>query len=206
MPKKTTKNNFDPKIIAVIFIGISTVIAFILGGFFLGQNPNPDLEDIKNNSVYKNSEYDFEITYPAEGKIISEQGKISYGKCGQAIRPEPMSSYNYVLAFDNYFMLTQQTFSGTIQEFIDSYPESNLFNTKTINVPGADEVVSISKKADTNPEDLMKSPFAYALRIIKKGNNMFTILGLQNDGNTNGCVPANDQERNKVIDSFRFIN
>lgn len=39
-------NKFDPKIFMVIFVGISAVIAFILGGFFLGQNPNVDVDQI----------------------------------------------------------------------------------------------------------------------------------------------------------------
>ncbi len=207
MPKKSNKNKFDPKIFLVIFVGISGVLAFILGGIFLGSSPNVDVDEVAGKtSVYKNNDYGFEITYPTEGQVIDANGKMTPGKCGATIKPTPISSYNYVLSFDNYFMVTEQDFDGSIAEFINSYPGYNLFNTKPIDVPGANEAVSISKKADATPEDLMKSPFAYTLRIIKKGNEMFMITGLQNYGNPGGCVPANDTARNKVIDTFKFTN
>lgn len=205
MPKKVNKNKLDPKIFFVIFVGISGAIAFILGGFYLGSNPQIEVNDVANEtSTYKNSEYGFEITYPSEGQVINEKGQMSFGKCGAAIKQTPISTYNYVLTFDNYFMVTVQNFEGSIAEYINSYPGYNLFVTKPIDVPGANEAVSITKMADANPEDLMKSPFAYTLKIIKKGNEMFQIVALQNTGNSGGCVPANDTDRNKVIDSFRF--
>lgn len=47
MLKKTeNKNKLDPKIFFLIFVGISAVIAFIIGGFYLGSNPDVDTDQV----------------------------------------------------------------------------------------------------------------------------------------------------------------
>lgn len=205
--KKNKRSNKKPHkllaLLGVILILTITALVFTKSDLIKNSEKNAEVK-YADMSTYTNADYGFEITYPTEGQVINSDGKMTPGKCGAAIKPTPISSYNYALSFDNYFMVTEQNFDGSIAEFINSYPGSNLFVTKPIDVPGANEAVSITKTADASPEDLMKSPFAYSLRIIKKGDEMFMIMGLQNDGNTNGCVPANNSERNKVIDTFRF--
>lgn len=202
---KKIKPSTNPNLIIFGSIAFFFVIAFLIGGFYFGNKEKNNKTSTTSELVtYKNPVYGFEITYPKQGQILNDKGQISNGVCGQAIKQEPMSSYNYVWAFDNYFMITEQTFDGTIQEFLNSYPNSNLFKSTPIKVPGATEAVSITTMPGAKPEDLAKSPFAYTLKIIKKGLGMFTILSLQNPGNINGCIPQNDQERDKVADTFKF--
>jgi len=156
--------------------------------------------------TYTNPTYRFSFQYPEYGMVVNSEGQMSEGVCGGAIEQQYMSTYPYILGVDNYFNITAQPFNGTIEQYINSYGVSSLYNTTPITVAGATEAIEINKKPNADPQDLMKSPFANTTRIYKKGNNIFTIMLLQNPGNTNGCVPHDNISINDVLTTFRFDN
>jgi hypothetical protein len=167
------------------------------------KNLIPPTEDW---STYTDSSYGFSFQYPTNGEVIDANGQMSPGTCGSAIKRQYISTYPYVLGVDNFFNITAQPFNGTIQQYMNSYGGSSLFDVKQIKVSGADEAVEISKKSNADPQTLMKSPFAYTDRIYKKGNNIFTVMLLQNYGNTGGCVPHDNIAIDEILNTLTFEN
>ena len=67
--------------------------------------------------TYTNNEYGFEITYPATGVILSEEG-MQEGECGNAIKLDTNKSTTNTILVDNFFGVKVVEWDKTIADYM----------------------------------------------------------------------------------------
>lgn len=166
--------------------------------------------ETENLKTYTDPKYGFSFKYPARGIVINNKGENESGFCGNAIKElqelpggQKVPDDSYDLLFDNFFYIRVLPWSGTISDYIAKQNATGLYNTKPIDNSGAEEALDIiSLKPDAKTEGY--PPLAYITNIYRYHGNLYIPMGLQNDGNSGGCVPFDPDTVHAVAASLNF--
>lgn len=156
--------------------------------------------------TYTNTKYGFQLTYPKYGEIqdpacFGAGGKCGpnhKGECGNGIEEvgEVNDSLPYI-AIDNFFGIYNESWSGTITDYIKQKDPTSIVDYTIINVPTADEAVKIKLH--------YSSPLSYFTYIFRKGSTLILFAVFQNSGNIEGCVTYDKSLNWDIEKSFSFI-
>ncbi len=147
--------------------------------------------------TYTNSQYGFQITYPSEGIVMSngcfgldsKQCTYNLNTCGNDIhfddQYQPVN--DRLLVVDNFFSVWITPISMSLSDYIKQMDPQQVYVYQTITGSNADEAVQI---IGLKPSVQLNGPppFPYIFSLYKKGNDLFSIRKLQNDGGVGGCV------------------
>lgn len=210
----------NPIKFVLIFVLILSVIAFVVGGFAIGQKEKssnqfctqeakkcPDGSWVSrtgpkcefapcpaptiNLKSYKNTKYGFELSYPAKG-IIQNGTDFSEGECGNVIK----ETGNNILV-DNLFKIQVVDWTKTIDDYLVGKGAKKIYEIKPIIGSNADEAIEIAgiKKGlevtSVGYPPLMNIPYIY-----KKGDNLFQIIYFLHASN-GGCINPKDLDHTK---------
>ena len=160
--------------------------------------PTPDLYTEATRSAtadwktYTNSKYGFSLKYPAKGEVrdpscIAEASCPAHiGECGLDI--EEMYDENPPgVSIDHLLSITIDPFSGSLAKYLKEKNADGKYDIQNVTVAAADEALKIGKpKPGVTFEGY--DPFGITSFLIKKGKNIYSIVGFQSVGHQ-GCLP-----------------
>lgn len=208
-----------------IFSGVLFLIAFLVGGFVLGNyqskkivlskitptlSPSPTL--VSDFKIYKNTKYGFELKYPPKG--ITQKGeKFLEIECGNAIKENVDNIF-----VDNLFKIQIVDWNRTLDDYLIAKGAKNIYEFKPILNSGAEEAVEVvGIKKGLEVVSVGYPPLMYISYIYKNDNKIFLIVHEAHPPNQTiegGCINPEDLDTIKyskyanqnwnISDSFKF--
>ncbi|MCL5783924.1 MAG: hypothetical protein M1142_01015 [Patescibacteria group bacterium] len=144
--------------------------------------------------TYTNSKYQFQLTYPAQGMVLTKEG-YREGECGQAIGEGTQQSNRIIpgpvqetIKMDNFFEIVVLNWPGTIDQYLESLGVKNKYDIFSFSSSGADEAIQVIGLKPGKEYAIGYPPLAYVNYIYKKEDNLFLIKGLYDPENYGGCI------------------
>lgn len=227
MAKAKGKSTYSIVLYIAIILFLFGFVLLVLGLLRMSKRPPQILTFEEYNAqvplstpykTYVDKKYNFSVQYPGFGYVRDPECEtenkncdiVEYSVCGNAIKTTEISGIP-VIGFDNWFTVSVTPFAGTIIDYLASINSENQYETTSVLVQGADEAISIGKPLSTNDQNTF-SPLAYTSYLIRKNNTIFNVMGLQNPGIIDGCLPPsgsggqpNQFKGWNVAESFTFF-
>lgn len=196
-----------PKGFAHLIILVSGIllISVVLGGVYFWSKPTNKLPPTKQIIVspsplptpspwntYVNEQYGWQLTYPKEGVILTDQGYIE-GECGKAIL-ETGGTIN----IDNFFQVKIIPWAGLIADYLISKGAGNIYETEIITNSGANEGIYLVGLKKDFEVAVGYPPLLYVKYLFKKQNSLIIVSTLSHPVNLGGCINPN------VIDPIKY--
>lgn len=155
--------------------------------------PVPTAAASSQTMTYTNSSLGFQITMPKYDTIIQETYPYPIGECGKAILiDKDLDSFTYLHAthdilIDNYFFIYVSPWTGTIMSFLQTNAPTWDSSFTLTPFPGsnADEAYEVIQKPNVDTTD--GTILGYVRILYRKGNTVYSVVTLQDDGNIGGC-------------------
>lgn len=180
----------------VIFLVIPAIV--LLGAIFYWYRPTYVQNNLTTAQVlstptpspwktYSNDQYGFEITYPAEGVVLSED-RMQLGECGNAIKLDTNKSYGNSLQVDNFFWIKIVNWDKSISDYMKEEGAVGKYNVKLISGSGADEAIALEGLKKNVEYARGFPPLVYVSSLYKKNDNLFLLQSFPNPTNQGGCI------------------
>lgn len=139
--------------------------------------------------TYTNSIYGFSLNYPKKGMILGEEDYFE-DECGNSIK-EKTDALGYHIRFDNFFEVKIIKREKNIEEYLKSIGAYKMYDLEPITGSGADEAVKVIGLKKGSEIAVGYPPLMYTTHIYKKGDNIFSVIGLENPNKGwEGCTAA----------------
>ncbi len=221
LPRELTTVTKVSKLTALFLFIALPVLAFYIGTHYPGifkfessaklpktisyeQYNNSPQKPIEKWEIYSNKEFGFSFKYPAMGYEINPLCYTENENCDELtlITCEPdidQTSINNAphITIANFLSVSIQKFNGSVADYISKNGGVENYVEKLVNVAGTDDAVFLTSVKQGAFQEI--PPIVPPVLLVKKGNNLFTIMPLQNPGNS-GCLPPAGTKGN-IFDS-----
>lgn len=143
---------------------------------------------------YSNSKYSFELAYPKDGMILTEEG-YKGGECGGAIKENAQQSKRIINRFvsevikvDNFFEILVLDNFPSIDSYLLALGAKEEYDLEPFASFKADEAVKVIGLKKGREYAVGYPPLAYISHIFRKENRIFLIKHLLAPDNYNGCM------------------
>jgi len=172
--------------------------------------PTPAQKNTLETKSYTNLKYGFQVTYPAQGQVLTDRGIVS-GQCGNAIREVSDQYTKEGILIDNFFEVVILDWYQSVNEYLKSQNAGNFYNLNLIATSSAQADEAYNLVLKNNWQSLTSSPtppLPNTINIYKKGNKIFLLNALYENVSLGGCInPDNNFVRNFWgSDNFKFIS
>lgn len=165
-------------------------------GSYVGRSgPNCEFSPCPTISpwkTYQNSQYGFELQYPAKGIVLGEKDNLA-GGCGQSIKEQKGQ-----ILVDNFFEIKVIGGQKTVEDYLAGIGAKNQYNLESFITSGADEAVEVLGLKKGAEYAVGYPPLVYVTYIFRKGSNIFLIKDFLHSENIGGCINP------KVLDPVKY--
>lgn len=142
--------------------------------------------------TYQNSQFGFELTYPAYGIVLEEKDNTE-GECGQSIKEQKGQ-----ILVDNFFEVKVMEGQKSVEDYLESVGARDQYNLESFPGLGADEAVEVLGLKKGAEYAVGYPPLVYVTHIFRKGDRIFLIKDFLHSENIGGCINP------KVLDPVRY--
>lgn len=136
--------------------------------------------------TYQNEEYGFEVTYPATGLVVNEEG-FTAGECGNAIKAAYKNQKGN-FAIDNFFIVKIVDSKLSLTDYLKQQKAANVYDTAVISNSGADAAIELKNLKAGVEYARGLPPLAFVVSLYKKDNKIFVLQNFQTPDNFGGCL------------------